>query len=231
MKKGIIVFFIFIFSMMLSGCGIPHGESIEDCRTMSQCYYNDKSVRTEGSEMSNELKTLLLNEEDDLIFFYSRNPGGEYVYLVYHSVNTLSHESIDEISNILINVIDVVNNHYIFDEIEVHIEYGNTDLIIHFDENKNTSFISSRIDMKTYGNADDFSEEDIISNLESNADTVKLLIDYFSPAYITWFGIGKITIITEIDSISIWLKDDIDTSVIRLKIEELLDGYNINFNE
>ncbi len=224
------IILVVLFSLTLTSCGIPHGESIEDCRTMSQCYYHDKSVRTEGSEMSNELKTLILYEEDDIVFYYSRNPVEEYVVYKYNSSDTLTHESIDEISNVLIDIVDVVNSHYVFDEIRVHIMYGNTDLEIVFDDNNNIRRIFSRVDISTYKSVDGFSEEEIIANLEENSNTVKLLIDYFDPAYITWFGIGDLTVVTEDDSITIRMKGGFETPAIRLKIEELLDGYNIIFD-
>jgi len=230
MKKVFNAISLLLLSVLLSSCGIPHGESIEDCRTMSQCYYHDKSVRTEGSDMSNDLIPLLLNEDDDIVFYYGRNPGGEHIDFIYISSLVMSRESIDEILDRLVQIDDIVSMYYEFDEIETLIRFDNIELNIYFDDNDNVRYISTR-DESTYTNVDDYTEEEIIQALEENADKIILLLDYTDSSYIRWFGIGKINIVTENGTREVRISNDIDSQSIRDKIEEILEGYEFIYPE
>lgn len=229
MKNVFTIISLGIMSLFLTGCGIPHGDSIEDCRTMSQCYYHDKSVRSEGSDMSNDLIPLLLNEEDDIVFYYGRNPGGEHVDFIYISSDHMSEENINVIADVLLEIKDVVSNHYDFDDIETLITFKNTELNIYFDDNDKINFISVTVDKSTYTNVDDYTEEDIINELEENAEKVKLLLDYSDSTYIRWFGIGKINVITEDGETKVTVSADVDSQAVRTKIEELLEDYEFIF--
>ena len=54
-----------ILLLILTGCGrTPQGKSIEDCMETENCSYLDNNVKTEGSELSNALLELLIDQSD-----------------------------------------------------------------------------------------------------------------------------------------------------------------------
>jgi hypothetical protein len=231
MKKLTIYLTMLLILSVFSGCGIPNGESIEDCMSIGNCYYLDKDVKVESSELSSSLRNLLIDESDEMYFSYMINPGGDAMSLVYHNNGEMTNSSLDQLILLTAQMVEVVNQYYEIDAIETSIIFEeHIEIIVSHDQELNVSYLVAEIN---FDNSNLDSESQIISYLEENQQPVKFLLDYEEFDRIWWYEGGITSIYIEKDGSNIIIyrmgiaySDAIDT-----KISDLLDEYEFSFAE
>ncbi len=231
MRKIFSVNIIIFFIILLTGCkGIPHGDSIEDCMETENCYYHDNNVKTEGSDLSIALIELLIDQSDDLIFFYSINPGGDSIGFEYYADRDVTYDNIIELIDAMAEVIDTVNGFYSIDDISTDIFLNeNLEIHLYFDEAGEIDFLYSNLDYET---SREDTEEDILLYLDSHIEELKELIDLELFDTISWYGTlvsNCVYIDFDNDSMKVLRFGNAHTDSIDDKISELLQDYNFTF--
>lgn len=226
MKKTLLAIILLSIVTILSSCGTPRGESIEDCRNMGgSCLYWDNDVKTEGSDLALSLQDLLINESDDIIFSYSIYPEFDKMVFTYYSSDEISVSSLDQLIPLTAHMIVVLNQYYEIDTIETRINYNQniTITVSHGQDLKITSLVA---DLNS-NNADEDSVDQYLVYLEQRADKVRLLLDYGGFDLIYWCGKGSNVVFIKIidENMNIATSGIGDDTAVHSKIQELLEGY------
>ncbi|XMB85376.1 hypothetical protein RJG79_08075 [Mycoplasmatota bacterium WC44] len=232
------ILYLLITLLVLTGCsfpgaGIPHGKSIEDCMEIGHCYYINKNVKNEESELSDKLKMLLINEkEDDIYFGYSINPGGDNISIRYISGGVISHNSLDELVDVFINAQNIVDELYDVDEVNFTGLYDDSlGVNITLDEEGRVKHVHFDFDYKSNNEIYADKEADIIEYLEVHFEKVKICLDYDLTNSIFLYGhsLSYIRFYKEVNFVRVTRESNAKSDSIDERILELYSDYNIVF--
>jgi len=210
--------------MILIGCGEVEGDSIEDCMSQSFCNYLNQDVKTEGSDLANALRDQLVYDEDDIYFTYIINPGGDILFISYHSIHEITHKELDILIPLSSDLIKIVNQFYNIDYVETTILFDEyIEVQINHNEDQSIDFISANL---SYDSSKDDEEEVIIHDLEFYFPTVEMLLNYQPIDQIWWYGPPDSIYIEKEDTLRVIRDGDSNTEMINSKIRELLVDYD-----
>lgn len=220
---------ILSISLILFGCGIPEGKSIEDCMNIGSCYYSDRDVKIEDSELALSLRNLLIDEADDIYFSYMINPGGDSINLIYQKNAEVTNSSLDQLIALTAQMIEVVNQHYEIDVIETIIKFeSDISISVSHDQEMKIIYLVANLNSS---NSDLDEENQVIIYLDQRVDTISLLLEYGGFDRIWWYGSGSDSVYIDISDINltIWTLGVGNNTAVRNEIQVLLEGYNFDF--
>ena len=230
MKKIYVFVITFVLLIMLVSCdSTPTAGSIDECKKLDTCNYFNMNAETEGSEMANDLSSLLQNDQDKIIFSYSKDFGGDSLTVTYHTEEELSSESLDLKLALLDTMESVVNNYYQIESIYCVVDFSD---IVYIEKSYTVNVNANGITVKFESNySSEDSEQDVMTCLVSNEDYVKTLLDIETPLFIWWYGSISNGIYLNVneESISIYLTGNANTDLIKNTISDILSDYNFSF--
>lgn len=229
--KGLLIGLLVL--ILLTACGVDEGNSIEDCMDNGNCRYPNKDVRTEGSVLSKRLSEIIINDEDDMIFYYGINPGGDHFSLVYTSIEEINHTSFDQVISLFKEANIIIQELYNFDHVEFSAFFDeHMEMDIKFDVYNEVTYVHFDFD---YVSSREFEEMEasefndfVVDYINEYHEQLKICLDYQLTDSIFFLGSYPmfITFTIEGDSIYIYRHFRTKTIVVDNILEDLFSDYN-----
>lgn len=232
MKRTITFVVIMILIPVLVSCALtPTGNSIDDCMEMDQCSYLNNDVRLEESDMANDLRELLLNNQDDMIFSYTIDRGGDMLDVTYHTHEDFTADKLDDLMPLLDQIKTVVDTHYDIDYINcILIFEGCINITSRYSLDSANDYIEVEFD---YESSKEDPEDYILNKLDEYADDVIIFINSNYINKIQWYGGYSNGISLELRENYIYVatRGNANTTNIDARVTNLLDRYTLEFSD